>query len=68
MNFSIFFHPEADNEYREAYLWYEQQLPGLGDRFEIAVEERVTNILQNPEKYGKRKGHFVKRKYLSFLM
>ena len=37
MTFRIEFHGEVSKEYNEAYDWYEQQKPGLGERFLSAV-------------------------------
>ncbi len=44
MSFQLVFHPEADNEYLEAYQWYEQKQKGLGERFEKMVEQRLRQI------------------------
>jgi hypothetical protein len=41
-------HPEARGEVRAAALWYEEQRPGLGDRF----VERVNEVLERAA--GKR--------------
>lgn len=56
MSYRIIFHPEADEEYRESFLWYERKVKDLGYRFEKAVEETLSLILKNPNRYPKRKG------------
>ncbi len=54
MGFSHKIHPEADREFTNAYLWYENQQPGLGDRFADAVSAKITEITQNPFLYGSK--------------
>jgi plasmid stabilization system protein ParE len=58
MSYRIIFHPEADKEYRESFLWYETHEKNLGHRFEIAVEEKIDVIANNPERFPKRKGAY----------
>lgn len=52
MNYRLIFHPQANNEYVEAYQWYEQEQMGLGERFEKMVEQRLQQITQHPENYS----------------
>jgi hypothetical protein len=49
MTYPLIFHPEAEEEYRKAYQWYEQAQQGLGTRFEVLVEQRLEQIARNPE-------------------
>jgi mRNA-degrading endonuclease RelE of RelBE toxin-antitoxin system len=56
MSYSIVFHPEADKEYRESFLWHERKVKGLGYRFENAVDKKIETILHYPERFPKRKG------------
>ena len=35
----IVFHPDVAEDIKGAYLWYEKQLLGLGDRFLLELEE-----------------------------
>jgi plasmid stabilization system protein ParE len=51
MTYPLIFHPEAEEEYRKAYQWYEQAQQGLGTRFEVLVEQRLEQIARNPEHY-----------------
>lgn len=39
---------EAEEDIRNAYLWYEEQQPGLGDRFLAAVDRTLSSIAANP--------------------
>lgn len=45
------FHPEARAEFREAALWYEEQRPGLGERFHRAVRRTVDSIVADPLRF-----------------
>lgn len=58
MSYSLVFHPEADKEYRESFLWYEGKARGLGYRFETAVDEKIDIIIKYPDRYPKRKGSY----------
>lgn len=42
------FLPEADEEFREAVLYYENEAPGVGLRFVAEVRRGVTFITENP--------------------
>lgn len=52
MNFRLIFHPLADLEYRDAFLWYENEQAGLGERFEKMIDQRLLKIIEHPENYG----------------
>jgi len=45
MGYSFIFHPTARKELEEAFLWYDQRLEGLGDRFAKAVEKSLKSDL-----------------------
>ncbi len=51
MSYQLIFHPQAEEEYRNAYQWYELAQKGLGERFEKMVEKRLEQIVQYPENY-----------------
>jgi plasmid stabilization system protein ParE len=42
------FHPEADEEYRDALAWYRARSPQAADRFEAAVETALGRIAASP--------------------
>lgn len=44
-------HPEARAELRSAALWYDEQQPGLGDRFIADVALALERIGDAPESY-----------------
>jgi plasmid stabilization system protein ParE len=54
MSFTYLLHPLAVEDYKEAYAWYEDQQPGLGERFIKAVRYKIEEIIQHPETYGSR--------------
>lgn len=58
MSLTLYFHPLAEDEFRDAYHWYETRAEGLGERFMQEVEERLTDIVNHPEKYPKKKGEY----------
>lgn len=39
MSFAVVFHPDVEDEVREAYQWYEARGPGLGDDFLAALDD-----------------------------
>ena len=43
------FHPEAELELIEAALYYELEVPGLGERFESEVRRVADLLLDRPE-------------------
>ena len=46
---TIIFRPAAAADVEDAYLWYEEQRPGLGDEFLIAVESSLQAVRSHPE-------------------
>jgi plasmid stabilization system protein ParE len=47
------FHPEADEEYREALIWYQTRSPQSADRFEAEVERVAGEIAARPLMFPK---------------
>ena len=43
------FHPEAEAEFIEAAAYYEQDVPGLGERFAREVRRAIERLLEYPE-------------------
>jgi hypothetical protein len=54
MTYKCEFHSEVENDYNEAYGWYEGQKKGLGERFLAFVRNKIDQIAENPEYYGVR--------------
>ena len=51
MNYKLIVRPEAEAELEEAYLWYEQQIVGLGSQFLLSVDAVINTIRRNPLRY-----------------
>jgi toxin ParE1/3/4 len=43
------FHPDAELELIEAAVYYETEVPGLGERFEAEVRRATSFLLEYPE-------------------
>ena len=44
-------HPDVESDYDSAYYWYECEQIGLGERFLLAVHEKIDFIRLSPELY-----------------
>lgn len=49
--FNVLLHPDAEREFREAFIWYEHQRLGLGKDFLFSIDEAIERILQSPEAF-----------------
>jgi hypothetical protein len=54
MNYVCRFHPLVQQDYNEAYEWYEDRQAGLGERFLKAVRHKIEEIAFQPESFGSR--------------
>lgn len=57
MAFTYWLQTSAEEEYLEAYMWYESEA-GLGEQFAVAFRKRIQEILNNPEQYGSKRRRF----------
>ncbi|MCX6138912.1 MAG: type II toxin-antitoxin system RelE/ParE family toxin [Ignavibacteriales bacterium] len=46
---NIRFHPEAERDLHDSFLWYEQQRTGLGMEYFLCVDESLERIRSNPK-------------------
>ena len=53
MKFILSIRPEAEEDIKEAYSYYQQCQTGLGNDFIASVESALINITENPEVYQK---------------
>jgi toxin ParE1/3/4 len=60
MSPSVFFRPEAEQDLRAAWDWYEDKRPGLGDEFLARIEAVLSRIQANPEQFP-RTHHELRR-------
>ena len=49
MSRGLVLRPEAEADALEAYRWYNEQLPGLGEEFLAEVDRALETIRANPE-------------------
>lgn len=65
MTFTLSISETAENDIREAYLWYEDQKQDLGNLFEAEFLKAVKSISINPFKtqikYGDIRVHFLEK-------
>ncbi len=48
MSFSVVIEPRALTDIQKAIDYYDEQLPGLGERFNAAVDKHIAAIALNP--------------------
>lgn len=48
MSYKAIIRPEAQNDLREAFLWYEEKRKGLGHDFLLQVDAGIRFIERNP--------------------
>lgn len=58
MIYRVAFLQKATRELLDAWQWYEDRQPGLGDRFKQEVFRCIHIIENNPERYPERKKHY----------
>jgi toxin ParE1/3/4 len=49
VSLSIVLRPEAEEEIHEAYQWYQEQSPGLGEEFLRCVDAALNHLKRHPE-------------------
>jgi len=55
MSFSVILLSRAKHELLDAWEWYEDKQPGLGDRFIEETYKTIQHIQKHPEHYQQRK-------------
>ena len=48
MIYKLIIRPEAEAELEEAFVWYEQQVAGLGSQFLLALDATINSLRRNP--------------------
>ena len=51
MKRTIIIRPEAEQDMRDAYSWYEIQMPGLGANFLLHIDAALRSLQRNPLQY-----------------
>jgi plasmid stabilization system protein ParE len=58
MTYILKYSSKAEAEYFTAFDYYEDQLDGLGDRFEQSVANKIDQIIKNPYQYSGKKSNY----------
>jgi plasmid stabilization system protein ParE len=66
VNWDLTLRPEAEAEIAEASDWYEQQNPGLRDKFISAVDVTLSTLGQSPFQYQIMSGQLRRAKLRRF--
>jgi plasmid stabilization system protein ParE len=53
MKYSLAIQPEAEEDLRQAFLWYEEQREGLGEEFLHSIEAGMKRIGDHPLMFSK---------------
>lgn len=65
MKYRLIVRPEAEEDLKEAFAWYEGKRPGLGHDFLLQVDAGLRFIKRNPEifpaEYKGARKHLIKR-------
>ncbi len=51
MPYSLILRDKASEEIVDAFLWYEEQQPGLGEKFKAKIQHKLFKICQTPLHY-----------------
>lgn len=51
MKRTIIIRPEAEQDIREAYSWYETQISGLGANLLLRIDAALSSVQRNPRQY-----------------
>jgi plasmid stabilization system protein ParE len=51
MKYALRIRPNAEEDLRQAYAWYEEQRVGLGDDFLLCYEAALDAIIENPTRF-----------------
>jgi plasmid stabilization system protein ParE len=56
--YQLIFHPEANVDFSDGYVWYETEQKGLGNRFTEAIANTLDRIQKQPELFHKVRNNF----------
>jgi len=66
--FRLIFHPEVVGELSDAFLWYETQKNGLGEKFVMTVETMLAKIKNDPRLFSYSRKPFREAAIPFFLL
>ena len=65
MKYTVIIRPEAEDDLKETFSWYEEKRTGLGYSFLLQVDAGINFINRNPEihpkEYKETRKHLIKR-------
>jgi plasmid stabilization system protein ParE len=65
MKYKLIVRPEAEDDLKDAFSWYEDKRTGLGYDFLLQVDAGINFIVRNPEiypiEYKSTRKHLIKR-------
>ena len=67
MSYTYRLHPDAYKDYSEAYTWYENRQPELGERFLKAVRNKIEKIILTPKAYGHKSNKTFREAKIEFF-
>jgi plasmid stabilization system protein ParE len=67
VSYTVRFHPMAQQDYYEAYTWYEERQKGLGERFLSTVRLKINEIAEHPHVYGSRNSKTFRETQVDFF-
>lgn len=62
----LIFHSEAQKELDEVTTWYHEKNKAVRDRFEDEFKNKANLIIQHPDRYAKRHGHYRETQLKTF--
>lgn len=67
MSYTFIYHPLVQEDYNEAYEWYESKQKGLGEKFFKAVRQKIDEINLRPAVYGSRQNKMFREASVDFF-
>ena len=64
----VLFHPRVVDDLKRAAAYYDEIAVGLGNRFRVAVRNRIRTVATRPESYGRIRGDLRAGSWTSFPM
>jgi len=58
VSYQAIFSSAALKETEDSFQWYEDRLPGLGERFIGSLDKSISQLLNSPESYPVKKGKY----------
>ena len=51
MTFTVIVETDAERDWQEAVIWYDERVPGVGRRLNLALREVLNNLSSQPERF-----------------